>query len=130
MVKSSHNLERQSPILTRIGLSLCPNLRGIFLGKNGILREWALYLRHNQTLIKVMKNQNRKGMSYRKLNSSAKLAVINSRMRRGDVGRVAKATGFSASFTSEVLSAKKSNDRIVNKAYDMTRGRMRNSVKG
>ena len=47
-----------------------------------------------------------------------------------NVGRVAKATGFSASFTSEVLSAKKSNDRIVNKAYDMTRGRMRNSVKG
>ncbi|NBT59704.1 hypothetical protein EBT16_13060 [bacterium] len=77
-----------------------------------------------------MKNQNRKGMSYRKLNSSAKLAVINSRMRRGDVGRVAKATGFSTSFTSEVLSAKKSNDTIVNKAYDMTRGRMRNSAKG
>jgi hypothetical protein len=76
-----------------------------------------------------MKNQNRKGMSYRKLNSSAKLAVINSRMRRGDVGRVAKSTGFSASFTSEVLSAKKSNDRIVNKAYDMMRGRMRNSAK-
>jgi hypothetical protein len=44
----------------------------------------------------------------------------------GDVARVAESTGFSPNFVSEVLNGLYRNDRIVNKAFDMTRGRKTN----
>ena len=57
---------------------------------------------------------------------SAKIAVINSRKRIGDVTKVAGITGFSTNFVSEVLNGLYRNDRIVNKAFNMTRGRKTN----
>jgi hypothetical protein len=74
-----------------------------------------------------MKNASKIGMKYRKLSTGAKLAVVASRKRHGDVSRVATATGFSPNWTSEVLAGLGTNNRILNKAYDMTRGRIRNS---
>jgi hypothetical protein len=50
-------------------------------------------------------------------------------MRFGDVSRVAESTGFSPNYVSEVLSGKYNNERIVNEAYDYTRGRISNVTK-
>jgi DNA-binding IscR family transcriptional regulator len=74
----------------------------------------------------MTKNQSKIGMTYRKLPITAKIAVINSRKRMGDVTKVAERTGFSPNFVSEVLNGLYRNDRIVNKAFDMTRGRKTN----
>jgi predicted site-specific integrase-resolvase len=52
-----------------------------------------------------------------------KIASINARRRVGDVTIVAQRTGFGTSTVSEVLSGMYMNRRIVNKAYDMSRGR-------
>jgi predicted site-specific integrase-resolvase len=41
----------------------------------------------------------------------------------GDVTVVAQRTGFGTSTVSEVLSGMYMNKRIINKAYDMSRGR-------
>jgi hypothetical protein len=72
-------------------------------------------------------NQSKVGMTYRKLPYTAKLAVINSRLRQGDIVKVADRTGFSPNFTSEVIGGLYTNSKIVNKAFDMTRGRIKNS---
>jgi hypothetical protein len=72
-------------------------------------------------------NQSKVGMTYRKLPYTAKLAVINSRLRQGDVVKVAERTGFSPNYTSEVIGGLYTNTKIVNKAFDMTRGRIKNS---
>jgi len=74
----------------------------------------------------MTKNQSKVGMKYRKLPITAKIAVINSRKRMGDVTKVAERTGFSPNFVSEVLNGLYRNERIVNKAFDMTRGRKTN----
>jgi hypothetical protein len=52
-----------------------------------------------------------------------KIASINARRRMGDVTIVAQRTGFGTSTVSEVLSGMYMNKRIINKAYDMSRGR-------
>jgi hypothetical protein len=67
--------------------------------------------------------------SYSKLTYLQKVSRINRKLRTGDVTKVAETTGFSPNYTSEVLSGKYFNDRIVNEAYDVTRGRMSNAVK-
>jgi hypothetical protein len=67
--------------------------------------------------------------SYRTLSIGAKRAVIASRKRLGDVTKVANLTGFSVPYVSQVLNAQYTNKVIVNAAYDMTRGRTKNSIK-
>ena len=67
--------------------------------------------------------------SYTKLSYIQKVSRINKKLRIGDVTRVAETTGFSPNYTSEVLSGKYFNDRIVNEAYDITRGRVSNAMK-
>ena len=74
----------------------------------------------------MTKNKSKVGMTYRKLPITAKIAVINSRKRMGDVAKVAERTGFSPNFVSEVLNGLHQNPRIVNRAFDMTRGRKTN----
>jgi hypothetical protein len=64
--------------------------------------------------------------SYKKISMMAKIAVINSRRRTGDVTKVAGRTGFSTSYVSDVLNGHYTNERIINAAYDMTRGRVQN----
>lgn len=75
-----------------------------------------------------MQNSNRPS-SYNKLSYIQKVSRINRKLRMGDVTKVAENTGFSPNYTSEVLSGKYFNDRIVNEAYDITRGRLSNTVK-
>jgi len=67
--------------------------------------------------------------SYAKLSYTQKVSRINRKLRTGDVVKVADITGFSPNYTSEVLSGKYFNERIVNEAYDVTRGRVSNAVK-
>jgi hypothetical protein len=76
----------------------------------------------------VMTNSNRPS-SYNKLSYIQKVSRINRKLRIGDVTKVAETTGFSTTHVSDVLSGKYFNDSIVNEAYDMTRGRISNSVK-
>jgi len=64
--------------------------------------------------------------SYKKISLTAKLACINSRRRNGDVTKVADRTGFSTSYVSDVLNGHYMNERIINAAYDMSRGRVQN----
>jgi hypothetical protein len=67
--------------------------------------------------------------SYTKLTYIQKVSSINRRLRTGDVSNIAEATDYSTTHVSDVLSGKYFNDRIVNKAYDMTRGRVTNAAK-
>jgi hypothetical protein len=61
-----------------------------------------------------------------RLSQSAKLAQINRRLRRGDVSKVSEKTGFTNGFVSAVLSGSCPNERVINVAYNMVRGRKTN----
>jgi hypothetical protein len=73
-----------------------------------------------------MTNNSNRPDSYNKISMIAKVASINSRRRNGDVTKVANRTGFSMSYVSDVLNGHYTNERIINNAYDMTRGRIQN----
>jgi hypothetical protein len=75
-----------------------------------------------------MTNSNRPS-AYTKLTYIQKATRINRKLRTGDITRVAEATGFSTTHVSDVVSGKYFNDSILNKAYDMTRGRISNVKK-
>ena len=75
-----------------------------------------------------MKTNNRPE-SYTKFSYLQKVSRINRKLRTGDISNVADSTGFSTTHVSDVLSGKYINERIVNRAYDMTRGRVSNAVK-
>lgn len=64
--------------------------------------------------------------TYKKLQPVQKLVVVNSRLRHGDMSKVAKKTGFSSTKVSSVLEGKSENDRILNFAYNLTRNRKKN----
>ena len=73
-------------------------------------------------------NSNRPS-SYSKLSYTQKVSRINRKLRTGDITKVADTTGFSTTHVSDVISGKYFNERIVNEAYDVTRGRVSNAVK-
>ena len=75
-----------------------------------------------------MTNSNRPS-EYATLSYTQKISRTNRKMRFGDVARVAESTGFSPNYVSEVLSGKYTNERIVNAAYDYSRGRISNVAK-
>lgn len=75
-----------------------------------------------------MTNSNRPS-EYTMLSYTQKISRANRKLRFGDVTRVAQETGFSPNYVSEVLSGKYSNERIVNAAYDFSRGRISNVTK-
>jgi DNA-binding IscR family transcriptional regulator len=56
-----------------------------------------------------------------------KMTVIASRQRRGDVTKVAEATGYSVSYVSRVIRGVRNNEFILSTAYRMTRRRIKNS---
>ena len=74
----------------------------------------------------MMENQKNRPSSYKKMSYMQKIASINAKRRMGDVKVIAERTGFGMSTVSEVLSGMYMNTRIVNKAYDMSRGRKSN----
>ena len=61
-----------------------------------------------------------------RLSQTAKIAQINRRLRRGDVRKVAEKTGFTEGFVSTVISGMFPNERIINFAFNMVRGRKTN----
>jgi hypothetical protein len=73
-------------------------------------------------------NSNRPS-SYNKLSYIQKVSRINRKLRNGDITNVASTTGFSTTHVSDVIAGKYFNERIVNEAYDVTRGRISNAVK-
>jgi hypothetical protein len=72
---------------------------------------------------------NNRPETYNKLSYIQKVSRINRKLRIGDVTNVAATTGYSTTHVSDVLSGKYFNDRIVNEAYDVTRGRISNAEK-
>lgn len=76
-----------------------------------------------------MQNSTNRPSSYTKLSYIQKVSRVNRKLRLGDITKVAETTGFSTTHVSDVLSGKYFNDRIVNEAYDMTRGRVSNVFK-
>jgi hypothetical protein len=73
-------------------------------------------------------NSNRPS-SYNKLSYIQKVSRINRKLRNGDITNVAETTGFSTTHVSDVIAGKYFNEKIVNEAYDVTRGRISNAVK-
>ncbi len=67
--------------------------------------------------------------NYAKLSYTQNVSRVNRILRTGDISKVADTTGFSTTHVSDVISGKYFNERIVNEAYDMTRGRVSNAVK-
>jgi hypothetical protein len=57
-----------------------------------------------------------------------KLAQYNQRRRRGDVAKIAAATGFSQGYVSTVVNGLQDNERIVSVAYNTARGRKTNET--
>jgi hypothetical protein len=76
-----------------------------------------------------MTNTSNRPSEYNTLSYTQKISRTNRKLRLGDVTRVAQSTGFSPNYVSEVLSGKYNNERIVNAAYDYTRGRISNVAK-
>jgi hypothetical protein len=74
-----------------------------------------------------MTQSNTRG-SYEKLSYIQKITRTNRKLRTGDISRVAVETGYSATHVSDVLAGNYFNDRILNRAYDITRGRKANST--
>ena len=63
---------------------------------------------------------------FKRLTPVQKLVVVNARLRRGDMAKVANITGYSPTTVGSVLEGNSFNDRILNAAYDMTRFRKKN----
>ena len=67
-----------------------------------------------------------KTTTYKKLTPVQKLVVVNQRLRHGDMSKVAKRTDFSPATVKNVIEGKTENDRVLNAAYDLSRGRKKN----
>lgn len=78
---------------------------------------------------KATKRTSNRPTSYKKLTYIQKVSLINRKLRTGDISTVASNTGYSTTHVSDVLSGKQVNLRIVNEAYDYTRGRISNASK-
>lgn len=68
-------------------------------------------------------NSSRVGASYRKLTQQEKRQVIATRKAYGDMTRIAKELGFSQSYISHVVAGRMENKVILNRVYNMVRGR-------
>ena len=67
--------------------------------------------------------------TYNKLTYLQKVSRINRKLRTGDITTVANTTGYSTTHVSDVLQGNYFNDKILNEAFDMTRGRIANPVR-
>lgn len=74
----------------------------------------------------MIRNQKNRPASYKRMTYMQKIASINAKRRVGDVTMVAQRSGFSSSTVSEVLSGMYINKKIINNAYNMSRGRKAN----
>ena len=70
-----------------------------------------------------MNSNTNRPSNYKKLSYTQKLANYNQRKRHGDVVKIAWETNYSETHVSDVLNGRCGNYRIMNKAYDIARGR-------
>jgi hypothetical protein len=75
------------------------------------------------------KKETNRPQSYRKLTYIQKMALVNRKLRNGDITTIASSINYSVTHVSDVLRGKQINERILNKAYDYTRGRINNTTK-
>ena len=64
--------------------------------------------------------------TYKKLEPTQKLIVVNSRLRHGDMSKIAKKSETSPATVSAVIRGNAENSKILNVAYNMTRQRKEN----
>ena len=64
--------------------------------------------------------------TYKRLQPTEKLAVVNARLRHGDMSKVAKKTGASSTTVTSVIEGRKEDMKVLNAAYDLTRNRKKN----
>jgi|TARA_B100001094_G_scaffold301342_1_gene327524 ABC-type sulfate transport system substrate-binding protein len=64
--------------------------------------------------------------TYQKLQPIQKLVVVNSRLRHGDMSKIAKKVGMSSTTVKSVIEGKSTNERVLNVAYNVTRNRKKN----
>ena len=76
-----------------------------------------------------MSNSSNRPSTYNKLTYIQKVSRINRKLRVGDIASIASNTSYSTTHVSDVISGKRFNDKIVNEAYDVTRGRISNATK-
>ena len=64
--------------------------------------------------------------TYKRLQPNEKLAVVNGRLRHGDMSKVAKKTGVSSTTVTSVIEGRKEDMKVLNAAYNITRSRKKN----
>jgi hypothetical protein len=67
-----------------------------------------------------------KNSIYKRLQPIEKLAVVNARLRHGDMTKVAKKTGVSSTTVTSVIEGRKEDMKVLNAAYNITRSRKKN----
>jgi len=65
--------------------------------------------------------------TYKRLEPIQKLAIVNARLRHGDLSKIAKATESNPTTVRNVIEGKVENLKILNAAYDKVRQRKKNS---
>lgn len=65
--------------------------------------------------------------TYKRLEPVQKLAIVNSRLRHGDLSSIAKSTSSNPITVKNVIEGNVENLRILNVAYDKVRSRRKNS---
>jgi hypothetical protein len=76
-----------------------------------------------------MKTSSNRPSNYEKRSYLQKAAIVNRKLRQGDITKIAEAVGYSTTHVSDVISGKQFNYTILNRAFDMTRGRKSNAVR-
>ena len=71
----------------------------------------------------VSNRSSRKGTSYKKLTVAQKLEIITARKRRGDIQKVASALNVPSTYVSGVITGRRQDTKVINRAYDIVRGR-------
>ena len=78
----------------------------------------------------MKKTNSNRPSKYRRLSQEEKLKVVTNRKKRGDVTRVAEITNKDTGHVSRVLRGKTEDERILNAAYNIARGRKPKSNSG
>lgn len=63
----------------------------------------------------------------KRLDPMQKIACVNSKLRLGDVPKLAAKTGVASIIINQVIEGRKDNSKVLNAAYDLTRGRKTNA---
>lgn len=64
---------------------------------------------------------------YKKLEPAQKLAIVNARLRHGDISKIARVVDTNTTKVKNVIDGTVEDSRILNVAYDTVRQRKKNS---